>query len=84
MGDAGLVPFGRTATTHALMGRFGNVFLVNGDVRPGFAARRGDVVRFAFINAANARTFNLSFPARDETDRKRRRTFRAQERSRVS
>ena len=62
MGDAGLVPFGRTATTHALMGRFGNVFVVNGDVRPGFAARRGDVVRFRFINAANARTFNLSFP----------------------
>jgi suppressor of ftsI len=62
MGDAGLVPFGRTAITHALMGRFGNVFLVNGDVRPGFVARRGEVVRFRFINAANARTFNLSFP----------------------
>ncbi len=62
LGDEGLVPFGRTATTHALMGRFGNVFLVNGEVRPGFTARRGDVVRFRFINAANARTFNLSFP----------------------
>jgi suppressor of ftsI len=62
MGDEGLVPFGRTATTHALMGRFGNVFLVNGAVRPGFTIRRGDVVRFRIINAANARTFNLSFP----------------------
>jgi suppressor of ftsI len=62
MGDDGLVPFGRTATTHALMGRFGNVFLVNGDVRPAFTARQGEVVRFRFINAANARTFNLSFP----------------------
>ncbi|MFI5250448.1 MAG: multicopper oxidase family protein [Gemmatimonadales bacterium] len=62
MGAEGLVPFGRTATTHALMGRFGNVFLVNGAVRPGFEARQGDVVRFRFINAANARTFNLSFP----------------------
>jgi FtsP/CotA-like multicopper oxidase with cupredoxin domain len=62
LGDRGLVPFGRTATTHALMGRFGNVFLVNGQVRPGFAARRGEVVRFRFINAANARTFNLSVP----------------------
>ncbi len=62
LGDGGLVPFGRTATTHALMGRFGNVFLVNGVVRPGYTVRRGEVVRFRFINAANARTFNLSFP----------------------
>jgi suppressor of ftsI len=62
LGSEGLVPFGRTATTHALMGRFGNVFLVNGEVRPGFTVRRGEVVRFRFINAANARTFNLSFP----------------------
>ncbi len=62
MGGDGLVPFGRTAITHALMGRFGNVMLVDGAVRPAFTARRGGVVRFRFVNAANARTFNLSFP----------------------
>jgi suppressor of ftsI len=62
LGDHGLVPFGRTDVTHALMGRFGNVFLVNGAVRPRITARRGDVIRFQFTNAANARTFNLSFP----------------------
>ena len=31
VGDDGLVPFGREAATHAFMGRFGNVFLVNGE-----------------------------------------------------
>ena len=62
LGDDGLVPFGRTDVTHALMGRFGNVFLVNGAVRPRITARRGEVIRFQFTNAANARTFNLSFP----------------------
>ena len=29
--DDGLVPLGRDAPTHALMGRFGNVLLVNGE-----------------------------------------------------
>ena len=62
LGDDGLVPFGRTDVTHALMGRIGNVFLVNGVVRPRITARRGEVIRFQFTNAANARTFNLSFP----------------------
>jgi suppressor of ftsI len=62
LGDDGLVPFGRTDVTHALMGRIGNVFLVNGAVRPRITARRGEVIRFQFTNAANARTFNLSFP----------------------
>jgi FtsP/CotA-like multicopper oxidase with cupredoxin domain len=61
IGDDGLVPYGREATTHALMGRFGNVFLVNGEPRYELAVRRGEVIRFFFTNAANTRTFNLSF-----------------------
>jgi FtsP/CotA-like multicopper oxidase with cupredoxin domain len=44
------------------MGRFGNVFLINGEPRYELAVRRGEVVRFFFTNAANTRTFNLSFP----------------------
>jgi suppressor of ftsI len=60
-GDDGLVPFGREATTHALMGRFGNVFLVNGEPRYDLAVRRGEVVRFLLTNASNTRTFNISF-----------------------
>jgi FtsP/CotA-like multicopper oxidase with cupredoxin domain len=57
-----LVPFGRNATTHAFMGRFGNVFLVNGEPRWRLAAKRGEVIRFLLTNVSNARTLNLSFP----------------------
>jgi len=59
--DAGTAPYGATAPTHALMGRFGNVFLVNGEPRYTLAARRGEVVRFFVTNASNARVYNLSF-----------------------
>jgi FtsP/CotA-like multicopper oxidase with cupredoxin domain len=62
VGDAGLIPWGQESPTHALMGRFGNVFLVNG--QPGYrlSVRRGEVVRFYLTNASNTRTLNLSFP----------------------
>ena len=63
VGDEGLLPWGAEATTHALMGRFGNLFLVNGE--PGWrsTARRGEVVRFLLTNVSNTRTLNLSFGA---------------------
>lgn len=61
MGDAGLVPFGAEQPTHALMGRFGNLMLVNGEPDWRLAVRRGEVVRFFLTNASNTRTFNLSF-----------------------
>ena len=59
--DGGFVPYGLDSPTHALMGRFGNLFLVNGE--PGYAltVRRGEVVRFLLTNVSNTRTFNLSF-----------------------
>ncbi len=60
--DAGVVPLGREAPTHALMGRFGNVFLVNGEPDYRLRLKRGEVVRFYLTNAANARMMNLSFP----------------------
>ena len=44
--EGALVPFGRDATTHAFMGRFGNVFLVNGEPRWRLTAKRGEVIRF--------------------------------------
>jgi FtsP/CotA-like multicopper oxidase with cupredoxin domain len=61
VGDSGLVPWGREHATHALMGRFGNIFLVNGE--PGYELEvdRGAVVRFYLTNTANARTWNVSF-----------------------
>ena len=61
MNDAGLVPYGTEAPTHALMGRFGNLFLINGAPRYTLDVDRDDVVRFLLTNASNARMYNLSF-----------------------
>jgi FtsP/CotA-like multicopper oxidase with cupredoxin domain len=58
----GLTPWGTTAPTHALMGRFGNVMLVNGEPTYALDVQRGEVVRFYLTNASNARVFNLSVP----------------------
>jgi suppressor of ftsI len=63
--DGTLVPFGLEAPTHALMGRFGNVPLVNGEERPVLEVRRGEVVRFLLTNAAAARPFHLVFGGPD-------------------
>lgn len=57
----GLMPFGMERSTHALMGRFGNVFLVNGDPDYQLRAQAGEVIRLFLTNASNTRTFNLSF-----------------------
>jgi suppressor of ftsI len=59
--DAKLVGYGLESATHALMGRFGNVLLVNGEPRWEARARRGDVVRFFFTNVSSTRVFNVSF-----------------------
>jgi suppressor of ftsI len=61
MDDAGLIPFGEEAPTHALMGRFGNVMLVNGTPDYQLSVKRGEVVRFFLTNVANSRTFNVVF-----------------------
>ena len=56
-----LMPYGRERATHALMGRFGNLLLVNGEPDYRLAVDRGAVVRFFLTNVSNTRTFNLSF-----------------------
>ena len=56
-----LIPFGKEAPDFALMGRLGNVLLVNGQPDYRLAVHRGAVVRFSFINASSSRTYNLSF-----------------------
>ncbi len=60
MDASGLIPYGREAETHALMGRFGNVLLVNGEPDWRLTMNRGEVVRFFLTNVASARSFNLS------------------------
>jgi FtsP/CotA-like multicopper oxidase with cupredoxin domain len=57
----GIIPYGDEAPTHALMGRFGNVMLANGQTDYTLAVNRGDVVRFYLTNVANSRTFNVVF-----------------------
>jgi suppressor of ftsI len=59
--DEGALPWGDSAPTHALMGRFGNVMMVNGETDYRLSARRGEVVRFYLTNVANTRTFNVTF-----------------------
>lgn len=61
-GEQTTMPFGGEAPTHALMGRFGNVMLVNGEPRYALTVRRGEVVRLYITNVANARSFNLTIP----------------------
>ena len=60
-GDGARMPHGREAATHALMGRFGDVLLINGDSVWQTTVSYGAVVRFLLTNAASTRTFNLSF-----------------------
>jgi len=61
-GDS-LIPFGIEGNNDfSLMGRVGNVILANGEPHWSMAVARGEVVRLYLTNAANSRTFNLSFP----------------------
>lgn len=61
VGEGGApVPYGADDATHALMGRFGNVMLVNGTPEYALTVRRGEVVRFYLTNASNTRVFNVS------------------------
>ncbi len=61
VGEHGIIPYGLERATHALMGRFGNTMLVNGQTGYTLEVERGEVVRFFFTNVSNTRTFNLSF-----------------------
>jgi FtsP/CotA-like multicopper oxidase with cupredoxin domain len=59
--ESSMVGYGLESPTHALMGRFGNVLLVNGEPRWESRARRGEVVRLFLTNVSSTRVFNLSF-----------------------
>ena len=55
------MPFGMERSTHAFMGRFGNLMLVNGEPDYELDVVAGEVVRLYLTNVSNTRTFNLSF-----------------------
>ncbi len=59
-GDS-VISYGKTSPNFALMGRFGNVLLVNGEPRWHLDVSSGEVVRLLLTNVASARTFNISF-----------------------
>jgi FtsP/CotA-like multicopper oxidase with cupredoxin domain len=60
--DGKLAPFSRTETSHAAMGRFGNIFLVAGHQDLQLSARTGEVARLWLTNTASARVFNVRLP----------------------
>jgi FtsP/CotA-like multicopper oxidase with cupredoxin domain len=60
--DGKVAPFSRSDTTHAAMGRFGDVLLVSGEPELSLTARRGEVVRFYLTNTANTRVFKVALP----------------------
>lgn len=62
LGARGTYPFGNDQITHALMGRFGNVLLVNGKEKYDLKVDKGEVIRFYFTNAANTRVFRIEVP----------------------
>ncbi len=56
-----LIPFGTEGPDFTLMGRVGNVLLVNGEPRYSLHVKRGEVVRYLVTNVSSSRTWNLSF-----------------------
>jgi FtsP/CotA-like multicopper oxidase with cupredoxin domain len=60
--DGKVAPFNRSETTHAAMGRFGDVLLVSGEPNLTLTAQPGEVVRFYLTNTANTRVFKVVLP----------------------
>lgn len=54
--------FAKDEITHTLMGRFGNVNLVNGVVNPSIAITQGETIRFYVLNTSNTRVFAFAIP----------------------
>mgnify|MGYP001565613701 CR=1 FL=1 len=55
-----IAPFYKKGSDHALMGRFGNIMLVNGETDYTLSVKKGEVIRFYFTNSASVRPFNLA------------------------
>ncbi|HET6919150.1 MAG TPA: multicopper oxidase domain-containing protein, partial [Jiangellaceae bacterium] len=60
--DGKVAPFSRTETTHAAMGRFGNLLLISGEPDLRLTVRTGEVARLWLTNTANTRVFNVCLP----------------------
>ena len=60
--DSDGMPMPQGSADELMIGRQGNLLLVNGKPRPITTLRAGERHRFRFINAANARYFRLALP----------------------
>lgn len=60
--EGDVTPFYQNVVYQTLMGRFGNVMLVNGQEKYDLIVNEGEVVRFYLTNSANTRVFNLKIP----------------------
>jgi len=58
--ENGQITLSKQGADRTLMGRYGNVFLVNGETNYILSANKGDVIRFYITNTANARPFNFA------------------------
>jgi len=58
--DGDVETFDKEHASRTLMGRFGNIMLINGDDDYSTTVNKGDVVRFYITNVANTRMFNFS------------------------
>lgn len=57
-----IAPYSEKYTTHALMGRFGNTLMVNGETNFTMIAEPGEVHRLYIADAATVRPFNFQIP----------------------
>lgn len=60
LGDGDVYPYEQDRTNFALMGRFGNVNMINGMTDYKLKVKKGQSVRFFVLDAANVRPYNLS------------------------
>jgi FtsP/CotA-like multicopper oxidase with cupredoxin domain len=60
MENGKVAPFYQKTANHTLMGRYGNVMLVNGDDNYKLTVKKGEVIRFYLTNSANVRPFRFA------------------------
>lgn len=60
--DGMIAPFSQSQPNRTLMGRYGNVMLLNGTPDFKMSVACGEVVRLYIVNTANARIINLGIP----------------------
>lgn len=58
--ENGNIALSKQGADRTLMGRFGNVMLVNGETNYTLSTQKGEVIRFYVTNAANTRPFNFA------------------------